>query len=76
MGHSPENTIASFQKALDLACDEVETDVWLTQARTAEIVGDEVRHRYWPDLADPTAFIEQSVAASGVSGVIGPDGRP
>jgi glycerophosphoryl diester phosphodiesterase len=31
MGHAPENTIASFQKALDLAADEVETDVWLTQ---------------------------------------------
>jgi glycerophosphoryl diester phosphodiesterase len=31
MGHAPENTIRSFQKALDLACDEVETDVWLTQ---------------------------------------------
>jgi glycerophosphoryl diester phosphodiesterase len=31
MGHAAENTIASFQKALDLACDEVETDVWLTQ---------------------------------------------
>src|SRR5258705_9368547 len=31
MGHAPENTIASFQKALDLACDEVEADVWLTQ---------------------------------------------
>jgi glycerophosphoryl diester phosphodiesterase len=31
MGHAPENTIASFQKALDLGCDEVETDVWLTQ---------------------------------------------
>jgi glycerophosphoryl diester phosphodiesterase len=31
MGHAPENTIASFQKAIDLACDEVETDVWLTQ---------------------------------------------
>jgi len=28
-GHAPENTIASFQKALDLGCDEVETDVWL-----------------------------------------------
>ena len=26
-GHAPENTIASFQKALDLGCDEVETDV-------------------------------------------------
>jgi len=31
MGHAPENTIPSFQKALELACDEVETDVWLTQ---------------------------------------------
>jgi glycerophosphoryl diester phosphodiesterase len=29
MGHAPENTMASFQKALALACDEVETDVWL-----------------------------------------------
>lgn len=29
MGHAPENTIASFQKAIDLGCDEVETDVWL-----------------------------------------------
>ena len=28
-GHAPENTIASFQKALDLGCDEIETDVWL-----------------------------------------------
>jgi glycerophosphoryl diester phosphodiesterase len=31
MGHAAENTIASFQKALDLACDEVEADVWLMQ---------------------------------------------
>src|SRR5437899_2596904 len=29
MGHAPENTMDSFQKALDLGCDEVETDVWL-----------------------------------------------
>ena len=28
-GHAPDNTIASFQKALELGCDEVETDVWL-----------------------------------------------
>jgi len=33
MGHAPENTIASFQKALDLGCDEVETDVWLVDDR-------------------------------------------
>ena len=29
-GHAPENTIAAFEKAHELACDEVETDVWLT----------------------------------------------
>lgn len=33
MGHAPENTIASFQKAIDLGCDEVETDVWLAGDR-------------------------------------------
>jgi glycerophosphoryl diester phosphodiesterase len=30
-GHAPENTIASFQKAIDLGCDEIETDVWLLE---------------------------------------------
>ena len=28
-GHAPENTLAAFQKAIDLGCDGVETDVWL-----------------------------------------------
>jgi len=28
-GHAPDNTIESFEKALALGCDEVETDVWL-----------------------------------------------
>ena len=28
-GHAPENTIAAFAKAVELGCDEVETDVWL-----------------------------------------------
>lgn len=29
-GHVAENTIASFERAILLGCDEVETDVWLT----------------------------------------------
>ncbi|MEK7862456.1 MAG: glycerophosphodiester phosphodiesterase [Chloroflexota bacterium] len=29
-GHAPENTIASYQAAIDLGCDEIETDMWLT----------------------------------------------
>lgn len=32
-GHAPENTIASFEKAIELACDEIETDVWLIDGR-------------------------------------------
>lgn len=28
-GHAPDNTIASFEKALALGCDEIETDAWL-----------------------------------------------
>ncbi len=27
-GHAPENTIAAFEAAIALGCDEVETDVW------------------------------------------------
>jgi hypothetical protein len=41
-------------------------DVWVTQARTCEVVGIQVRHRYWPDVSEPSAFIEQLTAKSGV----------
>jgi glycerophosphoryl diester phosphodiesterase len=33
MGHAPENTRESFEKAIALGCDEVETDVWVIGAR-------------------------------------------
>lgn len=33
MGHAPENTIVSFETAIELGCDEVETDVWLAGDR-------------------------------------------
>ncbi len=33
MGHAPENTISSFEKAIALGCDEVETDVWVIGSR-------------------------------------------
>ena len=33
MGHAPENSVASFEKAIALDCDEVETDVWLRSGR-------------------------------------------
>lgn len=32
-GYVPENTIASFERAIELGCDEVETDVWLHEGR-------------------------------------------
>lgn len=30
-GHVAENTLASFRRAIELGCDEIETDVWLTE---------------------------------------------
>ena len=35
MSHAPENTRESFEKAIALGCDEVETDVWLVGRRFA-----------------------------------------
>ena len=29
MGHAPENTVAAFEQAIALGCDDVETDVWI-----------------------------------------------
>ena len=37
-GHAPENTIAAFQKAIDLGCDEIETDVWLLGGSDALVI--------------------------------------
>jgi glycerophosphoryl diester phosphodiesterase len=39
-GHAPENTIASFDKAIALGCDEIETDVWLMEDGTLVICHD------------------------------------
>jgi glycerophosphoryl diester phosphodiesterase len=39
-GHSPENTIASFEKAIELGCDEIETDVWLMDGGALVITHD------------------------------------
>ncbi len=44
-GHAPDNTIASFQKAIDLGCDEVETDVWLMDDGSFAIAHDRPRSR-------------------------------
>lgn len=32
-GYAPENTISSFERAIELGCDEIETDVWLFDGR-------------------------------------------
>lgn len=39
-GHAPDNTIASFEKAFALGCDEVETDVWLMEDGSLVIAHD------------------------------------
>ena len=52
-GHAPDNTIASFQKAIDLACDEVETDVWLMPRGSLVIAHDR------PETSDGLLELDQ-----------------
>jgi len=41
--------------------------VWVTQARTCEVIdGTTVRHRFWPDVSNPSQFIQQDVRKSDV----------
>src|SRR5258708_21175040 len=51
MGHAPENTAASFEKAIALGCDEVETDVWLAADGRLVISHD-------PPVADVTLTLD------------------
>jgi glycerophosphoryl diester phosphodiesterase len=39
-GHAPENTLLSFQAAIDLKCDKVEMDVHLTKDGEAVVIHD------------------------------------
>src|SRR2546430_16726015 len=64
-GHSPENTIESFAKALALGCDEVETDVWLADDARLLIS----HHRPGPDakltLAEALDFYRGKMGVNG-----------
>ena len=59
-GHAPDNTIASFQKAIDLACDEVETDVWLMPRGSLVIAHDR------PETNDGLLELDQVLDAGDV----------
>lgn len=53
MGHAPGNTVASFEKALELGCDEIETDVWLADDGRLLIAHDRPDlEASYPDLDD------------------------
>ena len=42
----------------------VTKDTWVTQARTCEVVGADLRHRYWPDISNPSDYIEQLITTA------------
>ncbi len=39
-GYAPENTISSFQKAIDLECDKIELDVRLSKDNQLIVIHD------------------------------------
>lgn len=44
-GYKPENTLASFQKAIDLGVDMIECDVWLTKDKKIVVIHDHTVNR-------------------------------
>ena len=44
-GYAPENTLVSFQKAIELGCDGIELDVWLTKDDQVVVIHDETIDR-------------------------------
>ncbi|WP_412465010.1 glycerophosphodiester phosphodiesterase [Flavobacterium mekongense] len=44
-GHSPENTLASFEKAIALGVDMIELDVWLSSDKIPMVIHDETIDR-------------------------------
>lgn len=44
-GHCPENTLASFEKAIALGVDMIELDVWLSSDKIAMVIHDETIDR-------------------------------
>src|SRR5213080_4872397 len=55
-GHAPDNTIESFEKALTLGCDEVETDVWLADDGRLLISHDRPKPEHKLTLAEVLDF--------------------
>ena len=65
MGHAPENTVESFEKAIALGCDELETDVWLIGAGALVISHDRpVSGGALPSLADVLELCRGRIAVN------------
>jgi hypothetical protein len=42
---------------------------WITQARTSEIAGSVLRHKFWPNVAIPNKFIQQDVSLASFNAI-------
>lgn len=45
----------------------VTKDTWVTQARTCEVDGSNLKHRFWPDISNPSDYIEQLITTASLT---------
>ena len=61
-GYVSENTLASFEKAIELGCDGIELDVWLTEDNKLVVIHDETIDRTTSGFGKINDFLFDEIA--------------
>lgn len=69
-GHSPENTLASFEKAIALGVDMIELDVWLSSDKIPMVIHDETIDRTTSKTGLVTDYSAKELQALGIPALI------
>ncbi len=69
-GHSPENTLASFEKAIALGVDMIELDVWLSSDKIPMVIHDETIDRTTSKMGLVTDYSAKELQALGIPALI------
>lgn len=69
-GHLPENTLASFEKAIALGVDMIELDVWLSSDKIPMVIHDETIDRTTSKTGLVTDYSAKELQALGIPALI------
>ena len=65
-GYVAENTLASFEKAIELGCNGIELDVWLTIDNEVVVIHDETIDRTTSSTGKVNDYLYEEIAVFGI----------